>query len=835
LNFFVDEVGQYIADNPRLMTNLQTIAESLATKCQGRAWIVVTAQGDMDTVIGEMTKEQGNDFSRIQARFKHRLKLTSQNVAEVIQLRLLTKTKEAKDDLIPLYEREQNNFKTLFDFADGSQNYRNFRNQDHFVDCYPFVPYQFDLFQLAIRHLSDQNAFEGRHSSVGERSMLGVFQEVAKQIADCEVGELATFDRMYEGIRTSLKTGMQHAIGAAERNLDSDLAVRLLKALFLVKYVREFKPTLRNLCVLMFDHFDRKPNELAKEVSDALQVLESQVYIQRNGEMYEFLTDEEKDVEQEIKNTDVDSTDVAKELSDIIFDQVIRSRKLRYEATKQDFSYTRKLDDRSYGREYELSVHVISPFHDEYDRLESIKMRSMGSPELLVVLPPDDRLLRDVTLYKQTAKYVSQNLSLTQHESVKRILAEKQVSNAKRKAAIADAVSEAFAEAKLFVGNSEVESNSRDPNARLHDGFEQLVIQNYTNLKLLRGVQYSEHNIHDCLTGEGNDLFGADATSLSEAETEMLSRIQLNGGKGLRTTVKTLIEDFERRPFGWPLAAILCILAKLCGRGKIEARSGSQVLDDDDLVAALKNTRQHANIILDPQIDFTGSQVRRLKDFYEQFFDEVAGATEAKALGEQTAKTFGKLHHELLELRNKRAEFPFLSLLDEPAARIAPLGERPFKYFFTEFEALSEELLDIKENLLDPIRVFMSGSQAEIYARAAAFHRQHEANLSYLVHDGIGSLASTLKDPNCFRGAAVQSLATLTRQLEISIEELLSAERANAAVELDRLRERIESHPGYMEVDDNKKRTIHTTFEKVASTVSEQPLVPLLRETVRRF
>ncbi|MEQ1531545.1 MAG: hypothetical protein ABL925_19695, partial [Methylococcales bacterium] len=32
LNFFVDEVGQYIAENVKLMTNLQTIAESLATK-----------------------------------------------------------------------------------------------------------------------------------------------------------------------------------------------------------------------------------------------------------------------------------------------------------------------------------------------------------------------------------------------------------------------------------------------------------------------------------------------------------------------------------------------------------------------------------------------------------------------------------------------------------------------------------------------------------------------------------------------------------------------------------------------------------------------------------
>ena len=66
----MDEVGQYIADNVKLMTNLQTIAESLATKCRGRAWLVVTAQEDMSDVVGEMGKQQSNDFSKIQARFK---------------------------------------------------------------------------------------------------------------------------------------------------------------------------------------------------------------------------------------------------------------------------------------------------------------------------------------------------------------------------------------------------------------------------------------------------------------------------------------------------------------------------------------------------------------------------------------------------------------------------------------------------------------------------------------------------------------------------------------------------------------------------------------------
>ena len=96
LNFFVDEVGQYIADNVKLMTNLQTIAESLNTKCRGRAWILVTAQQEMASVIGDMNQRQANDFSKIQARFANRIPLNSADVAEVIQKRLLTKTTDGE-------------------------------------------------------------------------------------------------------------------------------------------------------------------------------------------------------------------------------------------------------------------------------------------------------------------------------------------------------------------------------------------------------------------------------------------------------------------------------------------------------------------------------------------------------------------------------------------------------------------------------------------------------------------------------------------------------------------------------------------------------------------
>ena len=42
--FLVDEVGQYIGDDSRLMLNLQTIREELGKECKGKAWVIVTSQ-----------------------------------------------------------------------------------------------------------------------------------------------------------------------------------------------------------------------------------------------------------------------------------------------------------------------------------------------------------------------------------------------------------------------------------------------------------------------------------------------------------------------------------------------------------------------------------------------------------------------------------------------------------------------------------------------------------------------------------------------------------------------------------------------------------------------
>ena len=328
LNFFVDEVGQFIAENAKLMLNLQTIAESLLTKCGGRSWVFVTSQETLEHHVGDDAALRKDDFSKIQGRFKVKIPLTSANIDEVIERRLLAKTEEGANYLKAIYKREENNLKTLLTITGKGKHQENFyTNEVDFSNKYPFVPYQFNLFQESLKKLAEHNVFQGRSQSVGERSMLGVFQEVLKQLPSQKENPtpLVAFDFMFEGLRGTLRTEAQNAIIQAESLLNNKLAIRIMKLLFLLKYCGDdILTTADNIGVLLIDNYNININEHQEKVQKALETLEYKTFIQRKGEVYEYLTNEEKDIEQEIKNLTIEDRDMFILLNELIFDNILK-------------------------------------------------------------------------------------------------------------------------------------------------------------------------------------------------------------------------------------------------------------------------------------------------------------------------------------------------------------------------------------------------------------------------------------------------------------------------------------------------------------------------------
>ena len=836
LNFFVDEVGQYIANNVKLMTNLQTIAESLATKCQGQAWVIVTAQEDMDTVIGEMGQKQGNDFSKIQDRFSTRMKLTSRDVAEVIQKRLLRKNQEARNLLNKVYEQQVNNFKTLFDFADGAASYRNFQDFDHFIDCYPFIPYQFTLFQSSIQSLSSHNAFEGKHNSVGERSMLGVFQEVVTQLGDRPLGELATFDRMYEGISTTLKGAIQSSILRAEDNLDSPFAVRLLKTLFLVKYIKEFKATARNLRVLLLERFNEDLTKLGDRVQEGLNLLEQQTYIQRTGDVYEYLTEEEKDIEREIKNTTIENDKLLEELHALIFDRIIKTKKIRYGENAQDYPFSRKLDNQLFGREYELTVNIITPLNDKSGNEAALRMESMGRDELLVVLPTDTRLLADLLMYKKTEKYHQQNFSSTQQETVKRILSDKNYQNQERSKELEGRARALLGKAKLFVAGTEIEIGSEDALSRITSGFHSLIVRTYPNLPMLRGIAYKEEMIFSCLQHSGHTLLGNDATALDESEQETLNFVLGNQRKGVRTTVSNLIERFERKPYGWDYAAILCHVAKLRARDKIEIRSEGNLLEDlTEIDRVLRNSRLHENIILEPQLEFTASQIRALKEFYAEFFDCPCPATEAKAIAKEVQEKFKQINQELTVLVESEDKYPFLRALCPAITTLDDICTKSSAWYLTDLCRQEDALLDIKEQTIEPILVFMRGPQKEIYREARQLLDEQKPNLDYIAGELPRQIAEVLNDDRCFAGNRIQQVKEWVESVREQLTARVREEIYHSRERIEVFRQRLVIMEEFARLSEVQQQELTRPFEEYSESLSQEKLIAVIRDRTGRF
>ena len=831
LNFFVDEVGQYIAENVKLMTNLQTIAESLNTKCKGQAWVIVTSQQDMEAIIGDGKAFQSQDFSKIMARFGVKMPLNSADVAEVIQRRLLSKTDEGQVRLGNLHDREENNLKTLFDFTDGSIKLKNFDGRAHFVSSYPFPPYQYMLFQMAITSLSQHNAFEGKHSSVGERSMLGVFQEVAKKMADQPVGGLATFDLMFEGIRTALKSAVQQSIQIAEKEIqDIDpFAVRVLKALFLVKYVKEFKPTVRNIGVLLLSEFDTDQIKQRRKIEEALSFLERNTLIQRNGEVYEFLTNEEKDVEAEIKALDVDPSELSKEMETLAFDTILRHRKIKHLTTGNEYSFSRKLDDHLLGREHELSINLISPFNDDVASPEAVRMRNVSREELAVVLQADVRFIRDLTLFKQTDKFIRQARAGSEQPGRDRIVAEKGDQNSRRYKDLELRLRKLMAEARMFVRGDELDIGGEEPQERIVKGFQGLVDKVYVNLPMLRGVTYSEADILKAATPESG-LFGDNGEGLTEAEQDVLNYVQSQARIGVKVSVKYLTERFGAKPYGWPVTAVLCLAASLSGKGKLEARSDSTVLERAELAKALNNSHALANVLLTPQTEFTSAQIRKAKELYKELFDLPTDGTDARTIGAEWLESTRTLSEELGKLLAQKAQYPFVVALEPLAAKVSAMVGKPATWYITEPAKQEDDLLDAKEDVLDKVRSFMGGAQREIYDDARDFLRDQEANISYVDAVVGEALARTLADPACYRGTAIQSLKTELYGLKDRVELTVLEERKAVITAIDECSAKAAQTPEFQALSADDQAHIKRNIDSHKAGLDSVKMIPILRD-----
>ena len=595
------------------MLNLQTVAEDLGTLCEGRVWVIVTSQEEIDKVLGALRTATKNDFSKIQGRFQTRLSLSSANADEVIQKRLLEKEETVVEDLKAIFAEKGDILRHQLTFRDCGMTLKPYTDGDDFAGNYPFAPYQFRLLQKIFEVIRSVGA-TGLHLAKGERSMLDAFQSAAQTVALKEVGVLVPLYDFYPSIESFLDTTVKRTIEQAAENPSLEpFDTKLLQVLFLIRYVEEIKGNVDNLVTLCLNEIDADRLALRRRIEESLQRLENETLINRSGENYFFLTNEERDVNREVKNVDISGPEEAQLLGELIFEDVLKGqRKHRYSKNKMDFTFNRICDMHPVGGRVEggLIVSLISPLADEYTLYNDGKCVLESSNEggqIIIRLQDNERLGRELRTYAQTDKYLKTKSDSGLPDSTKRILRDNADDNRERRELLTNLLSDMLTEASYFAVGQGLKIKASAPGACLYEALEYLITNSFSKMGYLKHLHPDPFKEIQAVL-RGNDVSQQTlALNLEEnnpqAIEDLRNYIDLCMLKHHAIVLYDVImKRYAVRPYGWPELEVLLLAARLLAVGEISLRIEGGTLALDKVYENIKTPARWRKITIHKRV-----------------------------------------------------------------------------------------------------------------------------------------------------------------------------------------------------------------------------------------
>lgn len=710
--FLVDEVGQFIGSDTRLMLTLQTITENLGTICKGRAWIIVTSQADMDAVLGELSATKANDFSKIAGRFKTRLSLSSSNTDEVIQKRLLRKKPEAEAELRALWEQKGDILRNQITFDRSGPTLKNFANAEGFIANYPFAPYHFQLVQKVFEEIRKVGA-TGAHLAYGERSMLDAFQMAARSIEDKAPGALVPMHSFYRAVEGFLDTAVKRTIDQAAENTTLDaFDIQILRTLFMIRYVDLIKGTHDNLVTLSIEEIDTDKLELRRRVEETLQRLEKESLITRNGDEFVFLTNEERDITRKIKATDLSSSDENKELANLIYKELFKDKnKFRYHLNKTDYSIGRHLDGHTLDNRYDtdLRMEILSPLDADYSRHNEagcINKSSEGGGSGLFKLPDDKDFFSELRLWLKTNKFIRLNNEGTAPE-IKNILADRGRENQERRKRLHLRVEDLMVRAEIYALGQHLKPASANIASRFDEVCQYLLENTYSKLGYLQVLQddpWREINatlLVDDIGQLGLTLDGEEGNPQAVRDVEQFISLRASGNE--RLLVADIVERYSKRPYGWPDAEIMLILARLAAASRITFHTGGPSRPLPDCFEYLQNSRRRKEISVQKKRLTDDAVLNQARNLSKDLFNGLGPAAEQELFEYYTTQ----LRAWLSNLKNYKSQtevgrFPGKSLIESSLLSLERLLNHDDSFdFFKAVVAQRDSLLELEEDYRD--------------------------------------------------------------------------------------------------------------------------------------
>lgn len=734
LLFMIDEVGQYVGGDTDLLINLQSLVEKIGSECGGKVWVVCTGQEAIDEII----KARENEFSRIQARFKTRLSLSSSSADEVIQKRILLKTDEAEHDLEQVYAANDSVLRNLFSFTDAILDIKGYTGAGEFAKNFPFVPYQFILMQKVFSEIR-KHGNSGKHLSGGERSMLSGFQEAAQKIEDKDEYALAPFYLFYDTVHTFLDSSIRRVIERCERatidgNGIESQDVDVLKLLYLVRYVDDVKANLDNIVILMADDIRLDKITMREQVRGSLDRLMSQNYIGRTGDTYNFLTDEEQDIQREIKNTPVATADIVGRIAQMIFADIYTTKKFRY--GKYDFAFDQMVDGQAVGTlSGGMMLRVLTVATDPTEKLE-LRLMSESAGQAIVVLA-ENPYYESLESAMKIRKYVKQRNVAQLPKSMQDIIRDQQDEAGKYELTAADDLKKAITDAEFYVDGEHIEIKGGDAKSKIDQALEYLVSHVYSDLGLITKFAETDADIYKILHGDEQYLPGTEPNRDAAAKVEKYLEIQFN--QNLPTTMSDLQDRFQKKPYGWREIDIAAVVAMLIYDQKVTIKYAGVTIQPSDqkLPDMLRKKSEIGKTSISKRMSPPIQKMREVRDFMRDYFDEMDVPEDEDGLIAHIVERFSSEldHYTKLEAKYEGHKYPDQGKVKQAISLVKDVLSQQKDNIALIQRVIDREdaLYDMRDELQDVEEFFKT--RVSLFDSAVKYEQDLRVDLDYISKD----------------------------------------------------------------------------------------------------
>lgn len=821
LLFMIDEVGQYVGDSVDLLMNLQSLVEKIGSECNGKIWVACTGQEAIDEII----KTRQDQFSRIQARFKTRLSLTSSSADEVIQKRILRKKEEVTPALEQVYNENDAVLRNLFTFTDALLDIKGYGSPSEFAKNFPFVPYQFIIMQKVFSEIR-KHGNSGKHLSGGERSMLSGFQEAAQKIEHKDEYALAPFYLFYDTVHTFLDSTIRRVIDRCQKAADNhdgieqqDVAV--LKLLYLVRYIDDIKANLDNIVILMADDIRVDKIIMREQVRDSLNRLMSQDYIGRTGDTYNFLTDEEQDIQREIKNTPVDTASIIEKIAHMVFGDIYTSKKYRY--GKYDFPFDQMVDNTTVGATTGgMRLKLMTVASDSNEKNE-LTLMTQSSGQAIVVLA-DTPYFDSIESAMKIRKYVKQRNVAQLPKTVQDIIRDQQDEASKYETSAAEELVKAIEKAEFYVDGEHIEIKSGTAKSKLDQALEYLVSHVYSELNLIAENADSDADIIAILTGATTYIPGTEPNRDAAAKVE--EYLEMQDRKHLPTSMADVQSRYQAIPYGWKEIDIAAVCAMLIYNQKVTIKyAGSTVQPNNPkLPDMLRKKSEIGKTQISKRQVISATRMKAVKELLRDYFNVMDIPADEDGLILFIVDKFNGLqkHYEELLARYDGHKYPDKLVVSQAITVVNDvLSQQKDNVALIERVLQREDALYDAQEAMQNVESFFK-NQVAVFDAAVKYENDLKNDLDYIRKDEEANnalntirLITLIPSNGKYNYKRIPELNDLIKKVKASHDQMLEAKR-------EELRIIVQQCLGEIHTAANGESSVKGIVEKADTYYSQQ-------------